>query len=436
MEQIRRMLSIPLDFPLEVMEFAERDAEGNARRCGYLQAVDDDIVLRVFVYRRLKGKEMQITEVMRRITRENRWAIKNLYGGNMAGYHAVYEEKDKKTYSYGYSYTVFDKEDFDVWHVREDNVLGLWHFIINADMLKDTQHFKYCGYSTRVCDDVIGYLNTYIEHPCVEYFGKLGIAPSKTLIKKAEKDKAFRSWIYRNNPGRYGPQVIIYAYDHNVSFSEAAKYLQDKAYFGRWAASAIPEIKGTKIDRKKAMEYIQAQKCGSSSYNDYLKAIKKLGFDLEDTKNIFPHNFKRMHDLRIAEYDSVMAKEDKEKRKDLYTKFEKASKEARRFEFQNESYAAIIPGVIQELVAEGRALHHCVGRTGYDKKMADGDIVIVFIRSIADLTKPLATVEYDLKRKRVAQAHVDYNGRPDSAMQAFINEWEKRTTKLLKAKAG
>lgn len=432
MEQVRKMLSIPLDFPSAVMEFAERDAQGNARRCGYLQAVDDDIVLRVFMYRKLKGKQLEITEVQRRTTRAKKWAIKNIYGSNMSGYHAVYEEKDKKSHYYGYCYTLFDKEDFDVWHIREDNVLNLWFSLINADMLKDTR-FKYCGYSTKVCDDVIGYLNNYIEHPSVEYFGKLGIKPSPTLIKKAEKDKAFRNWLYKTKIDVIcGPQAIIYAYEHNIGVDEARGILKTANTLRRY----VRGIRRTNINLSKIAAYINDNKISYTSYSDYLEALIELRYDLNDTKNILPRDFKRMHDLRIAEYDSVMAKKDKNKRAQLHADFERASQEARRFEFQDESYAAIIPGAIQELVQEGRALHHCVGKMGYDKKMADGDIVIVLVRSITDLTKPLATIEYDLNRKIILQSHVDFNGTPKGELATFIDKWEKRTTKLLKTKAG
>lgn len=430
------MLSIPLDYPQEVMEYAEKSAQGVRKFIGYLQAVEEDIVLRVFACRRHKGKAMQITEVMRRITQEKHFMYKNLYGGGMAGYQAIYEEEYKVIHSHGYPVEIFSKDDFDVWHVCAEKAFGIWYTLLNEDMLKDTQ-FKYCGYSRAVCDDVIGYLNEYIKHPCVEYFGKLGIKPSPTLVRKAEKDKAFRNWLYKTKFNVYcGPQAIIYAYEHNVSIEEAKRVCKDNAYYNRQVAREIDEIKGTKIDRKKVFEYTRKNDIPRRSYNDYLKALKKLNYDLTDTKNIFPHDFKRMHDMRLAEYDSVIAKEDAEKNKELYHNFEIKAQEAKRFEWQDGDYVAIIPAQLPELVKEGRALNHCVGRMGYDKKMADGEIVIVFIRSLLDIAKPLVTVEYNYKRKMVVQAHGDHNRAPTTEERTFINEWEKRTTEALKVKKG
>ena len=158
----------------------------------------------------------------------------------------------------------------------------------------------------------------------------------------------------------------------------------------------------------------------------------KLNYSLEDTKNIFPHDFNRMHDMRIAEYDSVMEKENKEKNRELYVNFAEKAQAAKCFEYQDCDFAVIIPEQIGELVKEGRALNHCVGQMGYDKKMADGKIIIVFVRKMEDLTKSLITIEYDLEKHRLLQAQ-GYNHRnPTSEEQAFIEKWEKRTTERLR----
>ena len=364
---------------------------------------------------------------MRRITGVQSYLVKNLYCCGMYGYHAVFQKEDKKGISRGYPYIIFYAEDFDVWDECEGEAPNIWSTVRNPDMLQTTR-FKYSGYAPSLTYDVISYLNLYIEHPCVEYFGKMGIMPTITLIRKAEKDKAFRKWLYNNRSNCGRPRAILYAYKHKISVGEATAILNDI----RTATSLIPEIKGTDIDRVKAAKYVRENKGKWGSYNDYLKAIKKLGLDLADTKNIFPHDFERMHDLRIAEYDSVMEKEDKDKRKKLYADFAEKAQDAKCFEYQNGDYAAVIPAQIGELVKEGRTLHHCVGKMGYDKKMADGEIIIVFVRAIKDLLKPLVTLEYDLKKRRILQAHGDHHRSPSEEEQAFITDWEKKTTEKLK----
>lgn len=436
MNAVQKMRSIPLDFPDEIMQYAARIATGNRNFVSWLQSVEDDVIQRTFAFRKLKGKELEITEVMRRITDNENYLIKNLYGGYFFGYHAVYQKEDKKWISRGYPYIVFSAEDFDVWDECSGKPLGLWSKAINPEILQNTR-FRYCGYDASMGCDVISYLNMYIEHPCVEYFGKMGISPTMTLIRTAERDKAFRKWLYRNRNGAscYGSKAILYAYKHHISVNEASDICFQTDRLNRETAALIPEIKGTKLDRKKVQDYVRNNAVGWSNYNDYLKALKKLNYDLADTKNSFPRDFGRMHDLRIAEYDSVMAKEDAEKRKQLYADFAVKAQEAKCLEYQSDGYAAVIPEQVGELVKEGRALHHCVGQMGYDKKMAEGKVIIVFVRSIEDLLKPLVTLEYDLKKHRILQAHGDHHRAPTDTERAFIDEWEQRTTEKLQIRS-
>lgn len=433
MNAVQKMRSIPLDFPDEIMERAARIATSNRNFVSWLQAVEDDVIQRTFAFRRLKGKELEITEVMRRITGDQNYLVKNLYGGGCFGYHPAYEKVDVIWISRGYPYIVFSAEDFDVWEECSGKPLGIWSKAINPEMLLNTR-FRYCGYNPSIGCDAIEYLNLYAEHPCVEFFGKMQVCPTKSLIRTAEKDKAFRKWLYRNRDSAscYGSKAILYAYKHHIGIAEASEICTNIDRLNNRMASLIPAIKGTKIDRAKVENYVITNKVGWGSYNDYLKALKKLNYNLADTKNLFPYDFKRMHDLRIAEYDSVIEKEDAEKRKQLYADFAIKAQEAKQFEYQSDSYAAIIPERVGELVKEGQALKHCVGKMGYDKKMADGEVVIVFVRALQDLLTPLITLEYSLKKHRILQAHGEHNRAPTDVEQTFIDEWEKRTTEMQK----
>ena len=432
MDTFNKMLNIPLDYPQEIMDYAERWAGSSRMFVGWLQAVDNDVVQRIFAFRKLKGKQLEITEIVRRITGDQRYIVKNLYLCGYYGYHAVYKKEDRKGICRGYPYIIFSADDFDVWDECSGKAPVIWNKVINPQMLQDTR-FRYSGYNSSMGGDAISYLNMYSEHPCVEYFGKMGIRPSKTLIQKAEKDKAFRKWLYRNRDCAkdYGSQAILYAYNHHMNITEANNILKCQ----REAVKNVPEIKGTEIDRKRLAEYIRINRIGWSTYNDYIKALKKLGLDLADTKNIFPYDFKRMHDMRIAEHDSVMEKENAEKKKKLYADFAAKAHDAKCYEYQSNGFAAVIPERIGDLVREGRALSHCVGQMGYDKKMADGEIIIVFIRSLENLVQPLVTIEYDLKKHRILQAHGDHHRMPTKDEQAFIDEWKKRTNEMMRVKS-
>ena len=428
-----RMINVE-SIPEEVKAYAEVNAPNTTFLfAAYLEYIDGEVVERTFGIRRYAKKGVRITEVFRRTTGKARSITKNLIRMNgMSGYIAIFDNKDRYVSSYGYRFVAFEGEDFDVWF--DDCGLGGFSYTyINAEMVNRIEEFKCCGYSG---GDVINYLNAYRKNPKIEFFGKFGIPLRKTLVKKAEKDKAFCKFLSKNADAiyLYGPQAALYAYKHNVSVEEARRICSKRRAQLDRVNKFIPELAGTKLDKIKCLEWCDKNKIGLSSYDDYLKAIKRIGLDLRDTKNVFPHDFARMHDLRVAEYDSIEAKADRAKRAELYDKFEAAAEKAKVYEAHSEEYVIIAPRQIPDLQREGRILCHCVGKMGYDKKMADGKSLIMFLRHADVPTEPFVTIEYSLDRKMLLQAYGYKDSRPDDVVYDFINQWAESVKKILNKK--
>ncbi len=200
----------------------------------------------------------------------------------------------------------------------------------------------------------------------------------------------------------------------------------------RQASKNIPALRGTKLNKERIVDYCHENSIGFRVYNDYLNAVIGIGLDLQDTKNIFPKDFNRMHDTRIAEYESLKAIIDREKRKELYESFAKAGEKATAYELSDGDYSLVAPRDICELKTEGEILEHCVGRMGYDKKMADGQIVIMFLRHSNDISTPFVTIEYDLKQLKLLQAYAKNNSTPPSDAMEFINKWQQIIKKHIK----
>ena len=74
-----------------------------------------------------------------------------------------------------------------------------------------------------------------------------------------------------------------------------------------------------------------------------------------------------------------------------------------------------------ELIAEGAALHHCVG--GYADRMADGESAIFFIRRLEEPDRPYYTLE--LVNRRVIQCRTRHNESYEQTPTVldFVNEW-------------
>lgn len=412
------LTKINTDIPQIVCEWGEKYASQTSFTfVSVLSYRYGEIVERSFGLRRYSKKGVLITEVLRRATGNKSDAVaKNLLFSNLCGYIPVFEKKDRYAIN-GYGMKIFDEENFDKWYQIE-KPCGFFRRCLNEDILKEITEFKYCGYTH---GDVIEYLNKYRQNPLIEFFGKLELPLSSMLISRAKKSKQFRKYLFKNasTVRRFGSRATIYAYNHGMTINEAAKRMQKT----RKALLSISAIKGHELDCERIINYCDTNEINYYTYNDYLTAIIALGLDLKDTKNIYPLDFNTMHDLRIAEYESQKAKADRLKRQELYEQFAKAGKKALAYEYSNNEYSIIAPKDIADLVAEGKALNHCVGRMGYDKKMANGDVVIMFVRHSENITIPFVTIEYSLQRNKLLQAYGLNNTRPPIEAIAFINEW-------------
>lgn len=186
------------------------------------------------------------------------------------------------------------------------------------------------------------------------------------------------------------------------------------------------------------LKYIKEKKISNRLYLDYLRACNYLGLDMSLEKNRYPHDFKRWHDIRIDEYNTKKMENDKKERAEFYAKFEAvASKYLPMQKDKNDAYLVIIAKSPAELQAEGLALHHCVGRMGYEQKFAREETLIFFIRSADAPDVPLVTMEYSLKSKKILQCYADYNSRPSEDLTEFVNKkwlpYAKRQLKKIAA---
>jgi hypothetical protein len=398
----------------------------------YLEYIDGEIVERIFGSRRYKRDGVKIHEVIRDCTGErNNIIARDLLYTRMAGYRVVFEASDVYNRSCGWAIKVFDKEDFGKWYKPDGNI-GCAYTYINSELIFTIPEFKYCGFSG---GGVISYLNAYRKDKNVEFFGKLGLSLSPILIHKAKSDGQFRRFLWDNHNAiaLYGVQATLHAYKVGCTVEEARRACYVKNQLDRLAANRIPEIKGTSLDRQRVLDYVDFNDINYDSYDDYLKCCKALRLNLADTKVVFPNDFERMHDLRTAEYASQQAKIDRRKRAKLYKAFRIKAQEYKALERNNGRYAIICPSEVSDLMREGEALSHCVGRMGYDKKVADGVSIIMFIRKANKLDDPFVTLEYRIDRKALTQCYGYKDSKPTDDVLEFARRWAYELTERINA---
>jgi len=131
---------------------------------------------------------------------------------------------------------------------------------------------------------------------------------------------------------------------------------------------------------------------------DYTKMAGELGYQLHRESVLLPKNLGEAHDEALQEHIKQRDKERWEQaererlaRKEGYAAIKEGLQ--RRYEIEAEGYLIRVPAGEEEIVAEGKALMHCVG--GYAKRHVAGKTVILFLRDARRPEKPYITIEMD-----------------------------------------
>ena len=150
------------------------------------------------------------------------------------------------------------------------------------------------------------------------------------------------------------------------------------------------------------------------TYRDYLADCVALGLDLDDRAVLLPKDLDAAHQRTIQ---MVKHKANEAKRPAFHKQAEKLQK------WRYEASGLLIRPAddADELIAEGAALHHCVG--GYADRMADGETAIFFIRRLDEPDRPYYTLE--LVNRRVIQCRTRHNEsyEQNPTVLDFVNEW-------------
>lgn len=253
------------------------------------------------------------------------------------------------------------------------------------------------------------------------------LATCKSVLRQAKKDKRFRSWLFQHRTELWESvyaDTVLEAYKTGKSIRDTQNYYlaRKKTFIRDDSTKPIRELfKGKALER--FFSYIDKQETNERCYLDYLRACDYLGLDMTQEKNLLPHDFKRWHDIRIDEYRSKQAMDEAETKKALIESFRKVAEKYLPLQYDKQNdYVVIIAMSPFDLLRERDYLHHCVGKMGYDQKMIREDSLIFFIRAKEAPDKPLVTVEYSPKMKRVLQCYADHNARPNEQIMNFVEK--------------
>ena len=102
-----------------------------------------------------------------------------------------------------------------------------------------------------------------------------------------------------------------------------------------------------------------------------------------------------------------------------------------KYLYEDDKYIIRPARSAEEIVMEGRLLHHCVGGNMYLGRHNKGETYILMLRFKAEPDIPYITVEIDAKNPRILQWYGDKDKKPDKKnMQLWLDTW------LMKLKTG
>ena len=166
----------------------------------------------------------------------------------------------------------------------------------------------------------------------------------------------------------------------------------------------------------------------ATTYSDYLSMRLRLGYDLSNTVYQYPHDLQQAHTEMVLE----MNKDELDERiRDVKIRFGQIQRNYRqlrkKYFYEDDEYVIRPARSAEEIVMEGRLLHHCVGRDGYLRKHNDGRTYILLLRRKTDPESPYITVEIENNSNEILQWYGSCDKKPnEKKIQKWLDNYESK----------
>ena len=171
-------------------------------------------------------------------------------------------------------------------------------------------------------------------------------------------------------------------------------------------------------------------------WRDYLSMAKKIGENLKDFIVYRPRELERRHDEAVIALQEIDTKQRAEELREKFPNLEKVCREITPIyqSLKDEKYAVLVPQKIEDIIKEGKALHHCVGtQECYFDRISRKTSYIVFLRRQEELEKEFYTMEIE-PDGNIVQKSKDYNrtGEEYEEAEPFLKKWKKNVLKKIR----
>lgn len=212
--------------------------------------------------------------------------------------------------------------------------------------------------------------------------------PAQMLCLSREEFRRLR----REGAGPETIRKIIHVRRRGVE----VKIPQDLELLERFGVYALEEVlrEDPGAEFWRILRYLREPKRTWYALRDYWRMAAELGRDVADGQVRWPRDLDAAHDRMQRELQ-------RRKKELLNAGFAKRAEELARLAFTRDGLLIRPCASEDELINEGKVLHHCVA--SYARDHAGGQTAILFIRRAEEPDKPFFTLEFDEKNLTVRQ---------------------------------
>lgn len=163
-------------------------------------------------------------------------------------------------------------------------------------------------------------------------------------------------------------------------------------------------------------------------YIDYLMMRERRGYDLHNTVYQQPRDLSAAHRQMVTETNREEVKKRLEETEERYVNIKKRYRSLRKeYCYEDATYLIRPARSAEEIVMEGRLLHHCVGGNGYLSRHNEGKSYILMMRFRKEPETPYITVEINPEQKKIVQWYGERDTKPDEEnIQSWLDNYLKK----------
>lgn len=310
--------------------------------------------------------------------------------------------------------------------------------------------------------EVADYLETYMKYPILEMMAKTGMYQ---LIDNLVKGYFVNSYIKNENTkdpekmlGINHGRLKLLVKQHGET--GLLRILQaEHEMKAAWTEEQCLELWELDLDKykfKEILQWVTVQKflnrvgkymevsirditlgvsCGmaigmlrrtADIYMDYLHMRARLGYDMTNTVYLYPRDLEAAHRQMTDEQNKAVLDKRIREVAEKYANIKKIYRRLRNRYYYEDDNMLIRPArSAEEIVQEGRTLHHCVGGDQYLRKHNDEKTAILMLRFKKKPEMPYITVE--IEGTRIIQWYGANDKKPDKEnMQRWLDAYVTR----------